>query len=466
MAEIFLARARGIAGMERYVVLKRILRDHAADPRWVEMFLDEARLAARLHHPNIAQVFDLGQIGDTYFFTMEYVHGHDLRAISQLAGERGEALPLGFTLGMIGGATAGLAYAHELCDSHGAPLGIVHRDVSPSNIMVSYDGGVKLMDFGVAKANMRESKTASGAVKGKISYFSPEQCQNRALDARTDVFSLGILLWELCTGTRLYKRESDFAEMNAIINEPAPPPSSINAALPAELDQLVLTALAKDPADRFASARAMQDAIDAVAEGAAVACTPSVMRRHLIDMFGMQEEPWRKLGRRGARKLAVAGGVPSEITPETSGSLPPLRVFEESSNPPTSGVVAIPDVHSEPVRIPRSRRIWVVLGAALATILVVVIGVLVTKGSGDRDSASPAASTPVPLPAAAAAPAPDAAPAPPVATQPPPEPARIPVDAPAPDVKTVGPRPPTGKHPPPHATKKPPTCTDPLDCQF
>jgi len=451
MAEIFLARARGLAGMERYVVLKRILRDHAADPRWVEMFLDEARLVARLHHPNIAQVFDLGKIDDTYFFTMEYIHGEDLRAIWDRSLRRGERVPLGVAIGALAGAAAGLAYAHELCDSGGTPLHIVHRDVSPSNILVSYDGGVKVVDFGVARANLRSSKTASGAVKGKISYFSPEQCQNRTIDARTDVFSLGIVLWELCTGRRLYRRDSDFDEMNAIINEPPEPPSSIDAELPAELDEVVLKALAKQPDDRFATARELQEALEAVADRASIACSPSVLRRYLLDVFGPREEPWRTITKRAHRKLTIADEAPRL----GSGSdVAPVRTFAEASNPSASGAML-----PETIKL-RSSRLWIVLfllGAA--TIAVVVFAI--TRGSGDdtRDQR-------VVDPAPSAAPRPTVPAEPPAHVEtpaPPPEPPPPPVEAKTPPdaaIKTPIKRPRVIKK------KQDTTCTDPLECQF
>ena len=194
MAEIFLARSRGMAGFARYVVLKRILPERGTDPRWIEMFLDEARLAAQLQHPNVAQVFDLGRLGEGYFFTMEYVHGANMREVLVRCAQRGQRLPLSVALGVAVGAASGLDHAHQRRDSEGKSLGIVHRDVSPSNLMLSYDGVVKLVDFGVAKAHLRSSVTQSGTVKGKISYLSPEQCRGREVDPRSDIFALGIFL--------------------------------------------------------------------------------------------------------------------------------------------------------------------------------------------------------------------------------------------------------------------------------
>jgi len=254
MAEIFLARGEGVAGVERYCVLKRILRDRASDAQFVRMFLDEARLAAQLQHPNIAQVYDIGKLGDSYFFTMEYVHGETVRTLLHRAQSLGRALPIPCVLTIVAGAAAGLHHAHVRVGIDGRALGIVHRDVSPSNLMVSYEGSVKLVDFGVAKAADRAQETKTGTVKGKISYLSPEQCRGAPIDRRSDLFSLGIVLWEMLTTERLFKRDSDFNAMAAIVSETVPPPSSRRPEIPPELDALSLRLLAKDPAERFQTA--------------------------------------------------------------------------------------------------------------------------------------------------------------------------------------------------------------------
>jgi serine/threonine protein kinase len=177
MAEIFLARASA-AGVDRYVVLKRVLHQRAQDLHFIQMFLDEARLAAQLQHANIAQVHDIGKLGDSFFFTMEYVHGETVGALIRKAGS-GKPIPISVVLTIVAGAAAGLHHAHERVGTDGVPLGIVHRDVSPSNLMISYESTVKLVDFGVAKATHKVAETQSGTVKGKISYLSPEQCRGR-----------------------------------------------------------------------------------------------------------------------------------------------------------------------------------------------------------------------------------------------------------------------------------------------
>jgi serine/threonine protein kinase len=199
MAEIFLARVVGLEGFEKRVVLKSILAQHATDEEWVQMFLEEARLAATLQHPNIAQVFDVGRDRNVHFFTMEYVRGADVRRIMKAAERRG-GVPLEVAVAIVIGAAAGLHYAHDKTDDAGRPLGIVHRDVSPANVLVSEDGAVKVVDFGIAKAALRRAATRTGTIKGKAGWISPEQCRGDRLDRRSDIFALGILLYELTTG--------------------------------------------------------------------------------------------------------------------------------------------------------------------------------------------------------------------------------------------------------------------------
>jgi eukaryotic-like serine/threonine-protein kinase len=295
MAEIFLARGASTGGLERYVVLKRILRHRAHDQSFVRMFLDEARLAAQLQHPNIAQVYDIGKLGDSYFFTMEYVHGETVRALLHRAQGLRRQLPINCVLTIAAGTAAGLHHAHARLGFDGRALGIVHRDVSPSNLMVSYEGGVKVVDFGVAKAADRAQETKSGTVKGKISYLSPEQCKGKRVDRRSDLFSLGICFWEMLTTERLYKRASDFENMNAIVTEDTPPPSSRRSDVPPEIDELVLRLLAKTPEQRFQTADEVVDAIEGVASRTASVLSASVLGRFVRELFGQRPEPWLEL---------------------------------------------------------------------------------------------------------------------------------------------------------------------------
>src|SRR5688572_29826451 len=208
MAELYLARCTGIEGFEKLVAVKRILPQYACNEEFVSMFLDEARLAATLQHANIAQVYDIGQTEHGLFFTMEFVRGADARELLKSAMRSGDDIPLDRALTIISGAAAGLHAAHEKRGVDGEPLGIVHRDVSPANVLVSFDGCVKVIDFGVAKATRQQSQTRVGTLKGKIAYMAPEQCLGEPVDRRCDVFALGIVLYELTCGQWLFEGEN------------------------------------------------------------------------------------------------------------------------------------------------------------------------------------------------------------------------------------------------------------------
>ncbi len=287
MAEIFLARAKGAAGVSRFVVLKRVLQERATDLQFLQMFLDEARVAAQLQHPNVAQVYDVGRLGDSYFFTMEYVHGVTVRDLVQALA--GQPVPVGPALAIAAGAAAGLHHAHERIGVDGRPLGIVHRDVSPSNLMVSFEGNVKVVDFGIAKATSRTQETYSGTVRGKISYLSPEQAVGGPIDRRSDVFSLGIVMWEMLTGLRLYKRESEYASMAAVVEEPVPP---LPPSTPPALALLVMRALAKRPEDRWPTTHHMYEAIEAIATQLGTPISSASLSRFTRELFGHRPEPW------------------------------------------------------------------------------------------------------------------------------------------------------------------------------
>jgi len=315
MAEIFLARGVSGTGVERYCVLKRILRDRASDVHFVRMFLDEARLAAQLQHPNVAQVYDIGKLGDSYFFTMEYVHGETVRAVLHRARSLRREVPHGSILTVIAGAAAGLHHAHGRLGHDGRPLGIVHRDVSPSNLMVSYEGGVKVVDFGVAKAENRAQETRSGTVKGKIAYLSPEQCRGAPVDRRSDLFSLGIVFWEMLTTERLYKRASDFDNMTAIVTEDPIPPSTRRKSIPPELDRISMRLLAKDPDARFQTGDELVDALEQVASQTGAMLSSGALGRFLREAFGQRPEPWLELTNRTAE-------IPKEGVTVTSEPIP------------------------------------------------------------------------------------------------------------------------------------------------
>jgi serine/threonine-protein kinase len=261
MAEIFLGRENLSVGATRMLVIKRILPQVADDPAFVEMFLDEARLAIQLSHPNICHIYEFGEIEGTYFIAMEWIHGAPLGKIIRRARDtRGIAPEL--VVKILVQVAEALEYAHNARDQSGQPLDIVHRDVTPHNIMVSYGGQVKLLDFGIAKATSASTKTEAGVVKGKFAYMSPQQCLGRDIDARSDVFALGICLYEALTGRSLYQRDTDYETMKAVIEEPVPSIRATRPELPVELDAIVQRALQKSVDDRWSSAGQMQQALE------------------------------------------------------------------------------------------------------------------------------------------------------------------------------------------------------------
>jgi serine/threonine protein kinase len=257
MAEIYLAKQTGLEGFEKLVVLKKILSTMTEQREFVEMFVNEARIAARLNHPQIVQIYDLGRVKNSYFIAMEYVHGEDLRAISKASSKRGAPLPFWHVARVIGELLQGLHFAHTRTDGRGQPMCIVHRDVSPQNILVSYEGTVKIVDFGIAKATLTPL-TMAGVIKGKYAYMSPEQCRGEPLDGRADLFSAGIILYELCTGQRLFKRATDFATLMAVKEAAIAPPRSLRSDIAPELDRIILKALERDLSKRYATAQEMQ----------------------------------------------------------------------------------------------------------------------------------------------------------------------------------------------------------------
>lgn len=261
MGQVFLAQD-ATQGFEKLVVIKRLLPHLAEDREFLSMFDDEARIAALLNHPNLIQIFERGRVDDSYYLAMEYVAGGSLRHVDRDARNLGRPLPVGAACRIIADAAAGLDYAHKLRGARGQPLGLIHRDVSPQNILVGFDGAVKLIDFGVAKALDRQQHTATGILKGKYPYMSPEQASGEEIDHRSDLFSLGVILWELLTRSRLFKGSSDMITIRRVRDCQVSPPSEVNPELPARVDELVLRALAREPGERYGDAAAFRLAIE------------------------------------------------------------------------------------------------------------------------------------------------------------------------------------------------------------
>lgn len=262
MASVHLARADGPGGFQKWVAIKRIHKHLAEDQTFISMFLDEARIAARITHPNVAQVFDLGTHRDSYWIAMEYLHGEPLREVMRVLDEgRGTPMSHAMVARVVADAAEGLHAAHELSDKRGHTLGLVHRDVTPHNLFLTYDGTVKVVDFGVAKVTDRMTKTRAGTLKGKLAYMSPEQVRGEDVDRRTDVFALGVVLWEITTGRRLFRMDNDLDTLERVQACIVPSPSSVASNYPVELESVVMKALAKDKTRRYQTARDLSRAL-------------------------------------------------------------------------------------------------------------------------------------------------------------------------------------------------------------
>jgi eukaryotic-like serine/threonine-protein kinase len=291
MAEVYLARQSGPAGFEKECVIKRILPNLAVDQQFVHMFLDEARIAARLSHPNIVQIYEFGTVGDhDYFLAMEHVHGVDLQQMFDAETSRNGRIPLPIALRLISQVAEGLDHAHRATDGRGQKLGVVHRDVTPSNVIVSFDGVAKILDFGIAKASAKQGRTEVGVIKGKIPYMSPEQVQGEPLDGRSDLFSLGAVLYELTTGQKPFEG-SNAAELSLKIAHDDPtPPEMLADGYPEGLSEIVRRALAKRKQGRFATGREMQEAIEEFLLGSRMRCTSHDVAAYLEDLLPGRRE--------------------------------------------------------------------------------------------------------------------------------------------------------------------------------
>jgi len=295
MAEVFLAEQTGPSGFRRQVVLKRILPNISNDPQFVKMFLNEARIAAQLAHPNIVHIYDFFQDATGYCIVMEYVHGENVAGMLRAAHRKSASVGLGHTIRIITSICEALHYAWEEPDSHGRARRIVHRDVSPHNAMIGFDGHVKLLDFGIAKALQSEALTSVATLKGKYSYMSPEQVRSEPLDNRADLWSVGVLLWELTTGKRLFKRDTEMSTLHAIMNDPIPQPSTIYPEYPRSLEEIVMGVLQRDRALRTSDARQLSEDLSNVALesgwNTSANQLAALMRTLLGDRLAVEDEP-------------------------------------------------------------------------------------------------------------------------------------------------------------------------------
>ena len=401
MAEVWKARMRGVEGFQKTVAIKRILPHMTDNAEFVGMFIDEAKLAAQLTHPNIVHIYDLGKIGRDYYIAMEYVEGKDLRSLLNAGRRKGLPLPLGLSLLIAARLASALDYAHRKRDFEDREMGLVHRDVSPQNVLLTTEGDVKLCDFGIAKAVSKVGQTQMGALKGKLQYMSPEQAWGRPVDARSDLFSLGTVLFEMVTGERLFTGDSEISVLEAVRQGRIRTPRQVDPSVPQEVNEIVTRALAVDPKDRFQSAGEMKQRLEA----ALAALSPSTGPADLAFYIHRILDP--------ATPDAVERPEPAAPPPPPAPALPPAAPVVAAPTPlpipadPEQPVEAVAPVGVVAVEegAPKSRTLLYAAIAALIVIAIVTFFLLNRrKGAVPPPSATvnnPAATPPAaPVPAA------------------------------------------------------------------
>lgn len=395
MAEVYRAHAVGPGDFRKLVAIKRLLPQHALDPQLLRMFLDESRLMVRFAHPNLPHVLDVNDGGghDVPFFVMEHVAGVDLRDVLRAAAG---PLPLEQVVALGAGVAAGLHHAHELRGEDGQALEIVHRDVSPSNVLISFDGGVKVTDFGVAKWQQQKSFTYQGQLKGKFAHMSPEQCRAEPLDRRSDVFALGTLLYEMATGQQPFRADSEFELLSRIVSTDAPAPRDVTP----ELAAIIMRCLERDRERRFATAQEIQLGLEAFAREQRLNVSPVGLAAYVDSLFGERAAAWRAAGWQ-----STAGGARGDAIPEKVPALPSVRtstdtfalektlVSESERLRARDGALTVSGpAPAPPVRaVPRRRGPLV--GAAGAAVVLLALGGYAAFGPGRTSrSAVPAPS--------------------------------------------------------------------------
>jgi serine/threonine protein kinase len=337
MAEIYKAKLYGVDGFEKNMVVKQILPQYARHREFIDMFIDEAKICSTLTHGNIVPVFELGQIDGVYFISMDFVDGKNLGELLDAGLDKNLPLSVPHALFIAGEILAGLDYAHRKTDDQGRPLNIVHRDVSPQNVLVSFEGEVKLVDFGIARAASRAHATEAGIIKGKFGYMSPEQALGQPVDARSDVFAAGILLYEMLTLERLFAGGTEVVTLERVKRADVPTPSRINSRLPPELDAIVFKALARDPAERYQSAAQMRLAISRVLYKLPQEASSQTLSRYIKQLFAEEiskraEKPQPRPSAEIMQKLLLASEasephrnrpVPPPLQPEPLSLLQP-----------------------------------------------------------------------------------------------------------------------------------------------
>ncbi len=403
MAELWKARMEGVAGFQKTVAIKKILPQLTENREFERMFVDEAKLAAELNHPNITHIYDLGNVQDDYYIAMEYVEGKNLRSILNMASRKGIPVPHELALLIASRLASALDYAHRKRDEEDRSLGIVHRDVSPQNVLISYEGDIKLCDFGIAKAVTKLSKTETGALKGKLQYMSPEQAWGRAVDHRSDIFSLGSLLFEMLTGLRLFGGETEISVLEAVRECRVRTPGEFDPSTPPSVDALVAKALAKEPGDRFPSAGRMRDEIESSLETLTLRPSNAELASYLRQLVSAPDAAETSDAGPTRRKERVARfPFPGEEEPGSAVFLDPLSGSEASGETGEEGgdsdvvVAAVAPLEETPEE-PRRRGKTFFLILLLAALLVAfAVFYLKRPKSASTPAARPPAASPGP----------------------------------------------------------------------
>lgn len=370
MAEVLIGALDGAAGVSRAVVIKRVLPHLAEEAEFRAMFLDEAKLVAGLRHPNVVSVLELGEDDGQLFLVMEYLQGEGLDELTSRILHHDTVLEPRLAAFVVAEACAGLHAAHTHTDSNGEPLNIIHRDVSPHNISLGYDGHVKLIDFGIAQSSIQDAKTQTGVVKGKIAYMAPEQLDRRPLDHRVDVFALGVVLWELLTGRRLFKRKSPMETVRAVCFDPIPGPLDVRDDVPVYLDGICRCALSRDPEHRYESAAAMrEDLLKCIRSLNQTGNEREELSRLLHQEFAKNREEKRRM----IRAIETGGDAETSMKDATHSLAPPSQGRARIPAPRQSGASRAQGTAPASPRPTWHRQALVFAGVAVTTLVLALL---------------------------------------------------------------------------------------------
>jgi serine/threonine-protein kinase len=405
MATVYLGRLSGAGGFQRFVGIKRLHPHLAREPEFIEMFLEEARLAARIHHPNVVPILEIGTSEQGYYIVMEYVEGDTLATLIARAAQRGDRVPVRIAVRILADVLAGLHAAHELADDGGKPLGIVHRDVSPQNILIGIDGSTRLTDFGVARATSKLSTTRTGQLKGKLAYMAPEQARGaKDIDRRADVFAAGVVMWEALEGRRLFKGDGEADTLNKVLYEPIPPLEDTVRAVPPEIEAALETALDRERMRRFPTAAAFAEALEHAALDVGEVATHKDVAAYLDEVLGEeilnQRETVRAWIARGEpnrpKSLSMPPAAPTAPTLPRLGQRPVSPESTPSSGPSVASAVISNHGLPAPASLPRLKSIppagrvrWWPWAVAAGAVTIAAVGLV--RWSGAREAPSDAA---------------------------------------------------------------------------